>query len=371
MHHYWITSVMYVSRCYQSMQVTLAGEPMDVKQTKSQQDRERHQHKHSPSICCATGSDTQRLLILNLKRVGPAPLALTIDQKGKVLYATSSFCNLLGYNRKQIMHKALTDILPQPFSQLHHHWVKEAENIDGRTKLANAPCKTGHTVNLVASTGAQIPVSLDMKEIGNDGDADTVLWFIQVSNLAARTCAASCEYSTATCSYTHAVVTLVMAVLLAPFHCAMRRCFLSCPVMLLCLQRRHLRDRACRCSTLRHERSLNTGCGHQVTKSSKDMVNSGRRLSLRINSKGEIHGVAACKQPIFGFDHTALVGQTVEKVVDVFQLWSDEGQPVRPCTQDVNLDMRYLDCKHHTWRQHSKVPSRPAVLHVLHIKSGQ
>ena len=59
--------------------------------------------------------------------------------------------------------------------------LQEAENADGRTKLAHAPCKNGHTVSLLSSTGAQIPVTLNMKEIGNDGDNDAVLWFIQVA----------------------------------------------------------------------------------------------------------------------------------------------------------------------------------------------
>jgi hypothetical protein len=71
-----------------------------------------------------SGTESQRLYVLVLKRIGPPPLALTINPNGQIMYATTSLCTLLGYNSKQLLNKSFSVLLPAPWSQLHMRWLK-------------------------------------------------------------------------------------------------------------------------------------------------------------------------------------------------------------------------------------------------------
>ncbi len=49
---------------------------------------------------------------------------LVADRRGNITYTTAATAELLGTSVKQLMRSDLSKLLPQPFSLLHHKWIK-------------------------------------------------------------------------------------------------------------------------------------------------------------------------------------------------------------------------------------------------------
>lgn len=106
--------------------------------------RKAHQQHLTSSLAmrAAAGTDTQRLLVIKIKRSDPEPLrVLVTDRRGNISYTTAATAELLGTSVKQLMRSDLSKLLPQPFSLLHHKWIKVGDSWGAAgNSMAGAQC---------------------------------------------------------------------------------------------------------------------------------------------------------------------------------------------------------------------------------------
>ncbi|GLI68263.1 hypothetical protein VaNZ11_012618, partial [Volvox africanus] len=105
------------------------------------------------------GTADQRLLVLNMTRMGEVVPTMVLDHHGRVLFANQALCSLLGTKPKDMRGRDLGSLIPQPFGYLHHRWIKDAE-----MSVSNRPppfsCRAGAVHSLVSSNGVHVPVRM-------------------------------------------------------------------------------------------------------------------------------------------------------------------------------------------------------------------
>jgi PAS domain S-box-containing protein len=72
-----------------------------------------------------TGTENVSLMMIEVTRVKSAPQNLLVsDGRGKIVFATSSVAEILGYSHNQILTMDIVRLMPSPFNQLHVSWLK-------------------------------------------------------------------------------------------------------------------------------------------------------------------------------------------------------------------------------------------------------
>lgn len=106
------------------------------------------------------GTETQRILVVTMKRLAATTPLLVFSSRGRVTYSNTSAANMLGYASADMKGKDISAFLPQPFGLLHHKWLKELQAGGGRP--APGSCRNAITHTMVTSNGTNIPVHLDI-----------------------------------------------------------------------------------------------------------------------------------------------------------------------------------------------------------------
>ena len=77
----------------------------------------------------ATGTDTQRLFVANLKKRDEGDdYVIVADHKGRVVYVTNLLAQLLGYPVKEMIKMEFCKFMAQPFQQLHTKWMRVSDS---------------------------------------------------------------------------------------------------------------------------------------------------------------------------------------------------------------------------------------------------
>lgn len=74
--------------------------------------------------CVVSGTETQRILIVTMRRLAEATMMMVLDHKGHILYANSGLAKMLGHQLKILKTKDITAIMPQPYGLMHVKWLK-------------------------------------------------------------------------------------------------------------------------------------------------------------------------------------------------------------------------------------------------------
>lgn len=73
----------------------------------------------------AAGTDTQRILVLTLRRKDKSNgMLMVTDGHGDISYATTPLASMLGYSVKQMKKMDVMRLMSQPFSQLHSQLLR-------------------------------------------------------------------------------------------------------------------------------------------------------------------------------------------------------------------------------------------------------
>jgi hypothetical protein len=72
------------------------------------------------------------LQVLNIRCLGDAQRLMVVDDKGKILYATSPLAALLSTKVLALVNTQMQALLPPPAAQMHKLWMK----VRGQSKLA-------------------------------------------------------------------------------------------------------------------------------------------------------------------------------------------------------------------------------------------
>jgi hypothetical protein len=157
------------------------------------------------------GTESERVLIMNIQCVVPAGALMVVNSKGRIVYATNALGVMLGVPVRALMAADLQSILPPPSSQLHSSFLKVWRAMQQGCKagsacsLAHCPwprptahgqvptpppsccappnpctqnlsavppptsCRAGAVVHLLRANGARVPVTLSMAQ-HDDGE---------------------------------------------------------------------------------------------------------------------------------------------------------------------------------------------------------
>lgn len=70
------------------------------------------------------GTETQRILVANMRRLADTSAMAAFDAKGRCLYANTPLASMLGFKLKDMRTKDISQLLPQPYGALHMKWIK-------------------------------------------------------------------------------------------------------------------------------------------------------------------------------------------------------------------------------------------------------
>jgi hypothetical protein len=89
--------------------------------------KQRTLKRVSSSLESCAGSDTQRLLVLEISRVDDSAEAQNVmvaDERGQITFVTHSCAHLLGYHPPHMVGKMnIGNLMHAPFSILHTKWL--------------------------------------------------------------------------------------------------------------------------------------------------------------------------------------------------------------------------------------------------------
>lgn len=100
-------------------------------------------HKYLPAIDVEIGvefggTEEQRILMINIKCLTDSMLIMVVDQRGRIVHASSHLAQLLGYPAKTLAEMHLSAILSPPFGQLHTGWIKVCVDAYGDSDSSTA-----------------------------------------------------------------------------------------------------------------------------------------------------------------------------------------------------------------------------------------
>ena len=70
------------------------------------------------------GSESQRILVVVMKRLGETRLLLAADHKGRLVYANTGVAAMLGYKLAALRTREFCSLLPPPYSIMHAKFNK-------------------------------------------------------------------------------------------------------------------------------------------------------------------------------------------------------------------------------------------------------
>ena len=85
------------------------------------------------------GNGSEFVLVVSLQAAAAAGAVMTVDHRGRIVYATSQLGALLGYGARQLAAMELAAVVPPPYSQLHAGFMKVcggAERTEGSVVVA-------------------------------------------------------------------------------------------------------------------------------------------------------------------------------------------------------------------------------------------
>lgn len=70
------------------------------------------------------GSESQRVLVVVMKRLEETRLMLAADHKGRLVYANTCVASMLGYKLAALKARDFSSLLPPPYSVMHTKFIK-------------------------------------------------------------------------------------------------------------------------------------------------------------------------------------------------------------------------------------------------------
>lgn len=121
-------------------------------------------HKFSSPVECDVvlqlgGTETQRVLIYNIKRHVSSDKMIACDSRGKVVYCTTDMASMIKYTPRQLLGMPLQKLIAQPFGQLHTKWLRKQD-----PRIPHGSCRGNFTVVLADSEGVTVPVKCDINQ---------------------------------------------------------------------------------------------------------------------------------------------------------------------------------------------------------------
>ncbi|KAI8467685.1 MAG: hypothetical protein J3K34DRAFT_523567 [Monoraphidium minutum] len=119
------------------------------------------------------GTVCETILVLNIQAATLAGAMMAVDNKGRIVYATTQLGVMLGYSARQVAAMELSAIIPPPYSQMHAGFMKELGNTPPTTS-----CRAGAVVHLLRSNGVKVPVTL---QLATHDDGERVQHVVRVT----------------------------------------------------------------------------------------------------------------------------------------------------------------------------------------------
>jgi PAS domain-containing protein len=70
------------------------------------------------------GSDSQRVVVVVMRRLEEARLMLATDHKGRLVYANTGLAAMLGYKLAALRTREFSTLLPAPYCAMHTKFIK-------------------------------------------------------------------------------------------------------------------------------------------------------------------------------------------------------------------------------------------------------
>ncbi|GAB4819671.1 hypothetical protein N2152v2_006717 [Parachlorella kessleri] len=113
------------------------------------------------------GTGNVSICVLDMSNVGNAFTGLVTVSKatGRMVYVNTSFCEFIGVPADQLIKMRLHEIITEPFSMLHQHWIKGRD----LSRAPNLKCRAGRAVEFKhGSSGKAVTALLEISERSTD-----------------------------------------------------------------------------------------------------------------------------------------------------------------------------------------------------------